>query len=182
MKKLLKNKIFLMMLLCIISCGIGVYAANTYKATDVVYNASDGTSMNVNDALNDLYKNNTDNLTLIGTYTGSNTIDFSQYVGYKNFLIGKNIFFEITNIDISSNSASVWANNAGGVTGRLNAMTKSFTSLGSYDNTTGILTFSGTLNSTTSLQSYVPGTSYAIQTATQTITLELTINIYLKNN
>ena len=180
MKKLIKSRIFLVIITTIIVASVSVYAATTYKATDVVYNASDGTSMNVSEALNELYNNNTDNLTLIGTYTGSNTIDFSQYEGYKNFLIGKNIFFEITNIDISSNSASVWANNAGGVTGRLNAMTKSFTSLGSYDNTTGILTFSGTLNSTTSLQSYVPGTSYAIQTATQTITLKLTINIYLK--
>ena len=43
------------MLLCIISCGIGVYAATTYKANEVVYNASDGTSMNVSEALNELY-------------------------------------------------------------------------------------------------------------------------------
>ena len=55
MKKVIKNKIFLIVLLCIISCGIGVYAATTYKANEVVYNASDGTSMNVNDALNELY-------------------------------------------------------------------------------------------------------------------------------
>ena len=48
MKKLLKNKIFLMVLLCIISCSIGVHIATTYKA-------SDGTSMSVNDALNELY-------------------------------------------------------------------------------------------------------------------------------
>ena len=55
MKKIIKNKTFLIVILCIISCGIGVYAATTYKASDVVYNASDGSSMNVNDALNDLY-------------------------------------------------------------------------------------------------------------------------------
>ena len=55
MKKIIKNKIILILILCIISCSIGVYAATTYKATDVVYNASDGTSMNVNEALNELY-------------------------------------------------------------------------------------------------------------------------------
>ena len=57
MKKIIKNKIILIVILCIISCGIGVYAATTYKASDVVYNASDGTSMNVSDALNELYNN-----------------------------------------------------------------------------------------------------------------------------
>ena len=57
MKKIIKSRIFLIVILCIISCSIGVYAATTYKATDVVYNASDGTSMNVNDALNELYNN-----------------------------------------------------------------------------------------------------------------------------
>ena len=55
MKKIIKNKIILIVILCIISCGIGVYAATTYKASDIVYNASDGTSINVNDALNDIY-------------------------------------------------------------------------------------------------------------------------------
>ena len=61
MKRITKNKIILIVILCIISCSIGVYAATIYKATDVVYNASDGTSMNVNDALNELYNksNNT---------------------------------------------------------------------------------------------------------------------------
>ena len=57
MKKIIKNKIILIVILCIISCGIGVYAATIYKASDVVYNASDGTSMNVSEALNELYNN-----------------------------------------------------------------------------------------------------------------------------
>ena len=57
MKKILKNKIILIVILCIISCGIGVYAATTYKASEVVYNSSDGTSMSVTDALNELYQN-----------------------------------------------------------------------------------------------------------------------------
>ena len=55
MKKVIKSRIFIIIVLCIISCGIGVYAAVTYKATDVLYTSSDGTSMTVNDALNDLY-------------------------------------------------------------------------------------------------------------------------------
>ena len=55
MKKGIKSRIFLIIVLCIISCGIGVYAAVTYNATDVLYTSSDGTSMTVNDALNDLY-------------------------------------------------------------------------------------------------------------------------------
>ena len=59
MKKVMKSRIILIVILCIISCGIGVYAANTYKATDVIYNARDGTSMNVNDALNELYNKKT---------------------------------------------------------------------------------------------------------------------------
>ena len=57
MKKVIKSRIFLIIVLCIISCGIGVYAAVTYNATDVLYTSSDGTSMTVNDALNDLYAN-----------------------------------------------------------------------------------------------------------------------------
>ena len=57
MKKVIKSKIFLIIVLCIISCGIGVYAAVTYNATDVLYTSSDGTSMTVSDALNDLYAN-----------------------------------------------------------------------------------------------------------------------------
>ena len=58
MKKVIKSRIFIIIVLCIISCGIGVYAAVTYNATDVLYTSSDGTSMTVNDALNDLYENN----------------------------------------------------------------------------------------------------------------------------
>ena len=57
MKKVIKSRIFIIIVLCIISCGIGVYAAVTYNATDVLYTSSDGTSMTVSDALNDLYAN-----------------------------------------------------------------------------------------------------------------------------
>ena len=64
MKKIMRNKIILIVILCIISCSIGVYAATIYKASDVVYNASDGTSMNVEDALNELYNKSFNNETL----------------------------------------------------------------------------------------------------------------------
>ena len=58
MKKIIRSRIFLIVILCIISCGIGVFAANTYKASEVLYTSSDGTSMTVNDALNELYDKN----------------------------------------------------------------------------------------------------------------------------
>ena len=61
MKKVIKSKIFLIVITTIVVASISVCAATTYKASDVVYNASDGTSMTVNDALNELYNksNNT---------------------------------------------------------------------------------------------------------------------------
>ena len=61
MKKVIKNRMFLVIIITIIVTSVSVYAATTYKATDVIYKASDGTSMNVNDALNELYNksNNT---------------------------------------------------------------------------------------------------------------------------
>ena len=80
MKKIMKNKTFLIVILCIISCSIGVYAATTYKASDVVYKASDGTSMNVNDALNDLYNNMNQNTAIIGKYD-INSVSTTLYVG-----------------------------------------------------------------------------------------------------
>ena len=55
MKKVIKNRMFLVIIITIIVTSVSVYAATTYKATDVIYKASDGTSMNVNDALNELY-------------------------------------------------------------------------------------------------------------------------------
>ena len=55
MKKTMKSRIFLVIITTIIVTGVSVYAANIYKASDVVYNVSDGTSMSVEDALNNLY-------------------------------------------------------------------------------------------------------------------------------
>ena len=55
MKKVIKSRIFLVTICGIIFTSVGAYAAVTYKASDVLYTSSDGTSMTVNDALNDLY-------------------------------------------------------------------------------------------------------------------------------
>ena len=55
MKKIMKNKVFLIVILCIISCGIGVYAATTYKASEISYTPSSGSTTNVESALNELY-------------------------------------------------------------------------------------------------------------------------------
>ena len=54
MKKILKSNVFLIIVTAFIVSSISVYAVNTYKASDVVYNASDGTSKNVNDAITEL--------------------------------------------------------------------------------------------------------------------------------
>ena len=61
MKKVIKSRIFLVIICGIVFTSIGVYAATTYKATDVLYTSSDGTSMNVEDALNDLYDKSINN-------------------------------------------------------------------------------------------------------------------------
>ncbi len=93
MKKIIKNKIILIVILCIISCGIGVYAATTYKASDVVYNASDGTSMNVNDALNELYKKKNDVSSISGRLQTGRTRGGAGYatITFNNISAGKKL-------------------------------------------------------------------------------------------
>ena len=81
MKKIMKSRIFLVIITMIICISGTLYAAATYKATDVVYNASDGTSMNVNDALNDLYEKNTNSqITDVNILTISQTC-YSASIG-----------------------------------------------------------------------------------------------------
>lgn len=55
MKKMLRSRIFLVIVTLIIGISGTLYAANSYNANAIVYNSSDGTSKNVNEALNDLY-------------------------------------------------------------------------------------------------------------------------------
>ena len=119
MKNIIKSRVFLILICGLIFTGLGVYAATTYKASDVVYNASDGTSMNVNDALNELYnKNNNLNITLVDGYsikfvtqrpTGVNLKVYTYL--YKN---GEQIgYYENTNTGVYSYGGS---NNAISVT------------------------------------------------------------------
>ena len=72
MKKIMKSRIFIFILTAIMFTSIGVYAATTYKASDVIYNASDGTSMNVNDALNELYNKKIEDETKYYLYKAGN--------------------------------------------------------------------------------------------------------------
>ena len=83
MKKVIKSRIFLVIICGIIFTSGGAYAAVTYKASDVLYTSSDGTSMTVNDALNKLYEKNTNSqitdvniLTILQTcYSASTGMD-----------------------------------------------------------------------------------------------------------
>jgi len=58
MKKILKNKIILMIILCVLSCGIGITASNIYQSNSIEYSPTDSSweVSNVNEALNDLYE------------------------------------------------------------------------------------------------------------------------------
>ena len=55
MKKIIKSRLFLVIITMIVCISGTLYAANKYQASEVVYNKKDGTSTNVNDALNELY-------------------------------------------------------------------------------------------------------------------------------
>ena len=81
MKKVIKSRIFLIIVLCIISCGIGVYAAVTYKASDVLYTSSDGTSMTVNDALNELYNKKSNNYGYCSSYKDGTAVYYNPVTG-----------------------------------------------------------------------------------------------------
>lgn len=83
MKKILKNRIFIVIVTLIIGISGTLYATNIYKAEEVLYNTSDGKSMSVSEALNDLYstkesaikeyKFNTTDVTYNGDLTFSDT-------------------------------------------------------------------------------------------------------------
>ena len=55
MKKIIKSRLFIVIITTIIVASGTLYAANKYQASEVIYNASDGTTTDVNTALNDLY-------------------------------------------------------------------------------------------------------------------------------
>ncbi len=98
MKKIIKSRIFLVIITMIICISGTLYAASTYKASDVVYNASDGTSTNVESALNDLYNKTKE--------YSNNFFPFNVNYVYNNYIGSTNkITFTTTietgNIDIT---------------------------------------------------------------------------------
>ena len=84
MKKVIKSRIFLVIICGIVFTSIGVYAATIYNATDIVYNASDGTSMTVNDALNELYNNNIKVPVLVTSFSEGTKIT-NEYTFTKDY-------------------------------------------------------------------------------------------------
>ena len=101
MKKVIKNRIFLVIICGIIFTSIGVFAANTYKASDILYTSSDGISMNVNDALNDL-KNLCSNQQLYNLYLASGYKDLYELNGAKTITFTKTQ---------TNNSVSIYGSN-----------------------------------------------------------------------
>ena len=72
MKRLIKSKIFIAVITTIIVASGTLYAANKYQASEVVYNKKDGTTISVQDALNNLYDDiNVNNLQEIYTFKES---------------------------------------------------------------------------------------------------------------
>lgn len=57
MKKLLKNRLFIIIVTMIICISGTIYAVNKYQAYEVIYNKKDGTTTDVNKALDELYEN-----------------------------------------------------------------------------------------------------------------------------
>ena len=152
MKKVIKSRIFLIIVLCIISCGIGVYAAVTYNATDVLYTSSDGTSMTVNDALNDLYNENNNSIKVYYLGTGT-SYDLSNIDGYQN--LTENNFI----IEFVSMNDYVYVQKWNGVSVYSGSASVSLSK--TYDSSTGKLTIgriSGGLQSSGNLTSH----SYSI--------------------
>lgn len=78
MKKVIKSRLFIVIITMIICISGTLYATNKYQASEVVYKASDGTSKNVNDALNELYNNKANNL------TGLSFVNFGFASGSSN--------------------------------------------------------------------------------------------------
>ena len=55
MKKLIRSRIFLVIICGIVFTSIGVYASTAYKSSEISYTPSGGTETNVENALNDIY-------------------------------------------------------------------------------------------------------------------------------
>ena len=57
MKRVILNNIFLVIITTIVVVSVSIYAAGKFRAAEIIYDASNGTSTNVNDALDELYNN-----------------------------------------------------------------------------------------------------------------------------
>ena len=55
MKKVIKSRVFLVIITTIVVASVSIYATNVYNATDVFYNTSDGSTKSVSVVLNELY-------------------------------------------------------------------------------------------------------------------------------
>ena len=88
MKKVIKSRLFVAVITMIICISGTLYAANKYQASEVVYNKKDGTSTNVNDALNELYqkKNSLEGPILIETYSNAQAHALSFLYDVSNIL------------------------------------------------------------------------------------------------
>ena len=121
MKKIIKNKIILMVILCIVSCGIGVTAASIYYATDISYTPTDSSweVSNVSEALNDLYiLENDDTAEIIETGTVSQYLAHSSSKSVKftfknNYIDEDNAHILITNVSISGGTPAPYFNQYG---------------------------------------------------------------------
>ena len=104
MKKLLKNRIFIVVITMIICISGTLYATNLYKASEVVYSSSDGTTTDVNTALNNLYSDY-NSLKKKGNATAN------QILNGKTAIVNGN---EITGKMNNLSNANVWVNTDNG--------------------------------------------------------------------
>ena len=135
MKKVIKSRIFLVIITTIIVASGTLYAANTYKASDVLYTTSDGSSLTVNDALNELYNKSGSSVKVYYLGTGT-SYDLSKIDGYQNFTTDNFI------IEFVSMGVSVFATNWSGVSTYSGSSTVSLSK--TYDSSTGKLTIGNT--------------------------------------
>ena len=106
MKRVIKSRIFLVIITMIICISGALYAANNYKASDVLYTSSDGTSMTVDDALNDLYdKKSCSNINLDIEKHFTMDTNFNYKVGIPN-INTDHIIVELLNFSIPSSLTS----------------------------------------------------------------------------
>ena len=154
MKKIIKNNIFGFLIGIILYSGV-VYAANLYKAVDVKYDPTDTSweVSNVNDALNDLYDKQKNSTKKALVFTAS-PVDMTQYTDRWS---------ELTTADfkVGASGCSANINFNTQISYAFNKTAYASTNL-SYNNKTGVLTFSAsgsseTLNNSNTAYQLNPG-------------------------